>query len=253
MGASRVCAITRASGVAGRAFISSFGAQEGVEKIGRDKFQANIAIDDQIHEIGIFKTKEEAKLAYNEWSNLFLDTADPGGARGADPGGADPGGDESSWIEPSKVKRPAFSIPVVDLQQLSIVEVEEAVSQENGDDVSVIDFTVAKAASSRVCDYMVFVTGKSASHMRRMAGVLTQALHKRRLPGDHQIEGRDCDDWMIVDCGNIIVHFFNEEGRKHYDIEPLWRAKADGRELYPTTDLDALCEMFPCPEYPADS
>ena len=40
--------------------------------------------------------------------------------------------------------------------------------------------------------------------------LLSSQLRKRRLPGiDPTVEARDMDDWMIVDCGNVVVNVFD--------------------------------------------
>jgi Ribosomal silencing factor during starvation len=47
--------------------------------------------------------------------------------------------------------------------------------------------------------------------LQRLSDILTYALKKRKLymaPGITGAEGYDCDDWMIVDCWNLIVHVF---------------------------------------------
>lgn len=36
------------------------------------------------------------------------------------------------------------------------------------------------------------------------------------------IEGANCDNWMLVDCGNVIVHAFSAEGRAYFDLERKW-------------------------------
>lgn len=35
-------------------------------------------------------------------------------------------------------------------------------------------------------------------------------------------EGYDCDDWMLVDCDNMIVHVMMEETRQELDLEAYW-------------------------------
>lgn len=35
-------------------------------------------------------------------------------------------------------------------------------------------------------------------------------------------EGRECDDWMLVDCDNLIVHVMIEETRRELDLEAYW-------------------------------
>lgn len=36
------------------------------------------------------------------------------------------------------------------------------------------------------------------------------------------VEGEDCQDWMVVDIGNMVVHFFLPETREKYQLEKLW-------------------------------
>lgn len=44
-------------------------------------------------------------------------------------------------------------------------------------------------------------------------------------------EGIDCDDWMLVDCDNIIVHFMTEEAREELDLEAHWASVGRGSAL----------------------
>lgn len=42
-------------------------------------------------------------------------------------------------------------------------------------------------------------------------------LHDRELQAPYEVgqwavEGRDMDDWMVVDCGNVLVSIFEEGG-----------------------------------------
>lgn len=44
-------------------------------------------------------------------------------------------------------------------------------------------------------------------------------------------EGIDCDDWMLVDCDNLIVHFMTAEARQELDLETHWETIASGTAL----------------------
>ena len=41
----------------------------------------------------------------------------------------------------------------------------------------------------------------------------------------HSVEGRDTDDWMVVDGGSVCYHVFSPTGRRRYDLAGLWRAR----------------------------
>ena len=37
-----------------------------------------------------------------------------------------------------------------------------------------------------------------------------------------KIEGKESNDWKLVDAIDIIVHLFNPEKRSFYDLEKMW-------------------------------
>lgn len=100
-------------------------------------------------------------------------------------------------------------------------EVVALAEKEKGRDVRVLPL----ANKSDMAEYMVFVTGTSKRHLRTMADDLVRELRRRerdeRAPAPG-VEGRDCEDWMIVDAGDIIVHYMTAEARTRYKLERKW-------------------------------
>ena len=37
-----------------------------------------------------------------------------------------------------------------------------------------------------------------------------------------RIEGRESEDWKLVDTQDVIVHIFHPEKREFYDLEKMW-------------------------------
>ena len=52
----------------------------------------------------------------------------------------------------------------------------------------------------------------------------THEEHKRK----GRIEGKPDDGWLVVDYGDIVVHLFDEDLRRYYKLEELWK---DGKVL----------------------
>ena len=43
-----------------------------------------------------------------------------------------------------------------------------------------------------------------------------------------KIEGKESNDWKLVDGIDLIVHIFNPEKRKFYELEKMWSLSSDG-------------------------
>ena len=39
------------------------------------------------------------------------------------------------------------------------------------------------------------------------------------------IEGEDASEWILVDCGDVVVNIMQKETREFYDLESLWGEK----------------------------
>jgi ribosome-associated protein len=76
-------------------------------------------------------------------------------------------------------------------------------------------------------DVFAFMSGSSDRQNRAIAEAIEDAL---RLTGEHPIsrEGEANGNWVLLDFGNLVVHVMDEETRRHYNLEGLWK---EGREL----------------------
>jgi ribosome-associated protein len=74
---------------------------------------------------------------------------------------------------------------------------------------------------SHIADYMVIASGTSSRHLQSLSEILVTELKKLGLNGC-RIEGKDSDDWKLVDAYDVIVHIFHPEKREFYDLEKMW-------------------------------
>ena len=74
---------------------------------------------------------------------------------------------------------------------------------------------------SSIADYMIIASGTSSRHIQSLS---EQVLDKFKENGLSQckIEGRDSTEWKLVDGVDIVVHIFNPEKRKFYELEKIW-------------------------------
>ena len=74
---------------------------------------------------------------------------------------------------------------------------------------------------SYIADYMIIASGTSSRHLQALSEILVTELKKIGL-NECRIEGRESNDWKLVDAQDIIVHIFHPEKREFYDLEKMW-------------------------------
>ena len=74
---------------------------------------------------------------------------------------------------------------------------------------------------SSMADYMIIASGTSSRHIQALS---EQVLEKFKSNGvkNCKIEGKDSNDWKLIDGIDVIVHIFNPEKRKFYELEKIW-------------------------------
>ena len=84
-------------------------------------------------------------------------------------------------------------------------------------DIVSIDLT----DKSSMADHMIVASGTSSRHIQALS---EQILEKFKSNGIYncKIEGKESTDWKLIDGVDVIVHIFNPEKRKFYEIEKIW-------------------------------
>ena len=94
------------------------------------------------------------------------------------------------------------------------------------DEYKAQDVQVLPLPDFAVADDMVVASGTSSRHLWTLADKLSRAL---RSDGVQTVmEGDASSDWIVLDLGDVIVHFFTPEKRRFYDLEGLWLQRFDG-------------------------
>ena len=74
---------------------------------------------------------------------------------------------------------------------------------------------------SSMADFMIIASGTSSRHIQALS---EQVLEKLKDNGVNEckIEGKDSNEWKLVDGIDVIVHIFHPEKRKFYELEKMW-------------------------------
>ena len=74
---------------------------------------------------------------------------------------------------------------------------------------------------SSMADYIIIASGTSSRHIQALS---EQVLEKLKTNGvkNSKIEGKESLDWKLVDGIDLIIHIFNPDKRKFYELEKMW-------------------------------
>jgi ribosome-associated protein len=90
-------------------------------------------------------------------------------------------------------------------------------ADNKGREVLVIDLRKL----TTLVDFFVIASGTSRRQIHTMADEIDRALSQL---GEKKIgiEGYNESHWVLLDYGDIVVHLFDDNTRRYYDLENLW-------------------------------
>ena len=102
---------------------------------------------------------------------------------------------------------------ILDLQQI----ITNTLDINKAQDIINIDLK----DKSSMADYMIIASGTSSRHIQSLS---EQVLEKLKDSGvkNSKIEGKESNEWKLVDGIDLIVHIFHPEKRKFYELEKIW-------------------------------
>ena len=78
-------------------------------------------------------------------------------------------------------------------------------------------------------DYFIIATVTSQTHMRGIVRYVNGFLHEHSIEPLRRRKRVDEEGWILIDCGDFVVHLMTQENRDFYELERLWYS---GKKLY---------------------
>ena len=72
-----------------------------------------------------------------------------------------------------------------------------------------------------ITDYFVICSGESTTQVKAITGEIEERFHAEGVK-PLGIEGLSHGHWVLMDYNDVIIHIFEEETRKFYELEKLW-------------------------------
>ena len=81
--------------------------------------------------------------------------------------------------------------------------------------------TIDLKDKSSIEDYMIIASGTSSRHIQAVSEITAHELKKLGIKNT-SIEGKESDDWKLIDAIEVIIHIFHPEKRSLYNLEKMW-------------------------------
>jgi ribosome-associated protein len=103
----------------------------------------------------------------------------------------------------------------IDLARLIV----DVAADKKAEDVLLLDVS----RQSVFTDYFVLCSGTSERQLTAIADGVIEQARKQLKAKPRYVEGDSASGWVLLDFGDVVVHVFDPEKRRYYDLEGLWR------------------------------
>lgn len=112
---------------------------------------------------------------------------------------------------------------------MNALEKTERIIQAMKDKKAFDIVTIDVSERTSVCDYFVVASANNVIQTHAIAEKIDEDLVKE---GENalRIEGGRGAKWVAMDYSDVIVHVFEKETRKEYNIEMLWNSGLNMRQ-----------------------
>ena len=105
-----------------------------------------------------------------------------------------------------------------------------ALDKKKASDITCLDVS----GLTILADYFVICSASSTTQLKALAEGVDEEFQKSGIETPTH-EGRGGAEWLLLDCGDVIVHIFYKEMREFYGLDKLWD---DAKKL----DIDKLID-----------
>ncbi|ADY56738.1 iojap-like protein [Syntrophobotulus glycolicus DSM 8271] len=111
----------------------------------------------------------------------------------------------------------------MELSQKKLKIVTDYILDKKGHDIVVLDLR----GISAVTDYFIIVTGNTPIQTKAITEHLQEKFKEEQIPV-LRVEGLSDGRWVLMDCGDLVIHIMIPEAREFYSLERLW---GDAQEI----------------------
>ncbi|MCK9422582.1 MAG: ribosome silencing factor [Bacteroidales bacterium] len=104
-------------------------------------------------------------------------------------------------------------------QEILIESIVDAMTNKRAKQPVILDLSTFNGT---VCDAFVICHGTSRTQVEAIADHVMEEVKKKTGLNFWHKEGFENAEWILIDYGDVVVHIFQEDKRKFYNLEQLW-------------------------------
>ena len=94
-----------------------------------------------------------------------------------------------------------------------------AIQDKKGDKIVSLDL---KKIPEAVTDFFIISEAANPIQLKAIADFVEEEVKKKCGENPYKHEGRQGEQWILIDYVNVVVHIMLEEPRKFYKLEEMW-------------------------------
>ena len=98
-------------------------------------------------------------------------------------------------------------------------EIIRGIENVKGEDIQQMDLMEIE---NTPCEFFVICSANSNTQVTAVVNSIQKTVSKALQEKPFHTEGLEVAEWVLIDYVNIVVHVFQKQTRKFYNIEELW-------------------------------
>ena len=107
------------------------------------------------------------------------------------------------------------------MQLKEIKNLQEEIKQTLTDNKALDIKSISLKDKTSIADFMIIASGNSSRHLQALSEIVVDKLKEKGV-SNCRLEGKDSNEWKLIDGIDIIIHIFHPEKRKFYNLENMW-------------------------------
>lgn len=93
------------------------------------------------------------------------------------------------------------------------------IQEKKGDNIVSLDLRKIPEA---VADFFIICEATNSTQLKAIADSVEDMVKKQCLEVPYKHDGRQSEQWILIDYVNVVVHVMLPEPRKFYQLEEMW-------------------------------